>query len=414
MDSQSQPSFRQVLRARDRVLLLALVTLTTLAFFRAGGSADVATFRDWMQTLDTNGLVHGYAVVADNYPPLSIAILRSIPKIAGLVQINPFLIFKAVQILFLLLTSMVFWAWTRDWLLAIGLHLALLHNSIALGYLDIYFAPTLILSLWALSKRRWTLFAISFGLSFLTKWQPLIILPFLLVHMWGQERLDWRQNIQEILLRVALPMGAITAGMLLIFKRPMLDAFAIAINHSILSGQALNFSWLITYYLQITRPEQFGALNNGLASFVITTDPGIVLLPRGLFFLFYAVTVVAFFKRASDYVSMIEFSILGFLAYFILNTGVHENHLFTPALLSLVLFWLNRASLSLMIFCVAMNILNPFLFVGLTGQGNDFSRWVGIDITVPFALFNIAFFLAIWGSRILPIVGIGSKKESVP
>lgn len=403
MDSDNPLPLDHNVPSRYWVFALALVTLTTFTFSRAGGSGDVATFRNWMQSLDTYGLVNGYRVVADNYPPLSLAVLWAIPKLARWLQTDSFLIFKAIQFLSLFLTSFIFWAWTRDLLLAIGLHLALLHNSIALGYLDIYFAPTLILSLWAFSKRRWLLFAVFFTVSFLTKWQPLIILPFLFVHIWAREGLDWKRNTQAILLRVALPMGALTAGMFLIFNTPMLDAFAIAINHNILSGQALNFPWLITYYLQVTQPEQFGALNNGLARFIFTRDPGIVLLPKGLFFLFYGVTFITFFKRASDFASTLEFSILGFLAYFVFNTGVHENHLFIPAILSLLLFWLDRTYLPLTVFCVAMNILNPFLFVGLIGQGMGFNRSVGIDITVLFAFFNVLFFFAIWGGRILPI-----------
>jgi hypothetical protein len=71
--------------------------------------------------------------------------------------------------LFTCLTSLIFWLWTRDIALTILLHFSLLLNGVALGYIDIYFAPSLILLLWALRERKLTLFSVAFSIASLTK-----------------------------------------------------------------------------------------------------------------------------------------------------------------------------------------------------------------------------------------------------
>ena len=377
-------------------LLLILIALVTLAFLNSPGSGDVDTFSRWGHTLDVNGLVPGYALVHVDYPPLCHTLLWSSAKAARLLHADVFLIFKWSLILFLSLTSFLFWRWSPDlWLTAV-LHLALALNSVALGYLDIYFAPTLILSFWALKERRLALFAIAYTVSFLTKWQPLVLLPFLAAYIVAQES-GIKQGLWTFVLKVALPMSVIVSTMLLIFRAPLVDAFATAINHKILSGQALNLAWIMTWLLQVTAPSQYGAAVNGQAHYIFNTDPSIVLAPKLLFFLFYMLTLVAFLKSDRGFESLLKFSLIGFLAYYTLNTGVHENHLFLPAILAITLYWVNREHLPLMLYCIAMNIINPLVFLGLYGRGGlGFSRVVRIDITVLLSAFNVIFFLVVW------------------
>jgi heme/copper-type cytochrome/quinol oxidase subunit 3 len=58
---------------------------------------------------------------------------------------------------------------------------------------------------------------------------------------------------------------------------------------------------------------------------------------------FYAVAVFAFMKREKTLTNLIRYSLAGYLAYFIFNTGVHENHLFLAAILSSILCWQDRS-----------------------------------------------------------------------
>src|SRR5205085_880961 len=107
----------------------------------------------------------------------------------------------------------------------------------------------------------------------------------------------------------------------------------------------------------------------------------------------YAVVLIAFFQRPKTYERLIRYSMLGYMCYFIFNTGVHENHLFIVVCLAWILvflnsaYWLESINLSL-----AANI-NTIIFYGVFGTGLGFSRVVaGLDITVLFAIANIFLF----------------------
>jgi hypothetical protein len=59
----------------------------------------------------------------------------------------------------------------------------LLFHSLALGYVDVHFSRFFIVALWALDAKRLTLVGICFSLACLTKWQPLILAPFVLLRL---------------------------------------------------------------------------------------------------------------------------------------------------------------------------------------------------------------------------------------
>src|SRR5260370_27569027 len=85
---------------------------------------------------------------------------------------------------------------------------------------------------------------------------------------------------------------------------------------------------------------------------------------------------------------------LGYLAYFLFNTGVHENHLFPISCLAWILVFIDSSQLLRGInLSVAANI-NLFLFAGVFGQG--LPRVIaGVDITIWFTLANICLFVAL-------------------
>jgi hypothetical protein len=59
---------------------------------------------------------------------------------------------------------------------------------------------------------------------------------------------------------------------------------------------------------------------------------------------------------------------MGFLGFFVFNTGVHENHLFVPALLAVVLLDLMTRRRWLMAGLLALSAANLVLFFELDGQ----------------------------------------------
>src|SRR5262249_40600305 len=85
--------------------------------------------------------------------------------------------------------------------------------------------------------------------------------------------------------------------------------------------------------------------------------------------------------------------ILGYLAYFTFNVGVHENHLFLPIILGLFLAAQNRSYLPLALATALIANLNLLVFYGIDGKGLPFDRVVGIDLSVVLAVLEVVFFL---------------------
>ncbi len=168
--------------------------------------------------------------------------------------------------------------------------------------------------------------------------------------------------------------------------------------HGILSGNALNFNWILTHVLHVFYPDRFGSLVEGRARIILTESQTVMFVPRLLFFLSYTITLVSFFKRDKTFEDMINLSLTGYFSYFIFNVGVHENHLFLIVILSIIMFWINRNHLSLMITLILMNNINLFVFYGIDGMGLRFSRVIAhtVDIALLLSIFNVSFFLVLW------------------
>jgi hypothetical protein len=391
-------------------LVGVLVLLVILIFLNSPGTDDVALYWvPWADHAADLGGPAGFAIdeAQYGYPPYSSVILASAVRIGRALGLGTFEALKWSLVAFLVGTSALVWLWTRNFIVTMLFCLALLLNSVALGYIDIYFAPTLILALWALKVRKWLWFTVFFIMASLTKWQPIIIAPFIALYILDIQRVrQWRQiDFKKLVLTILLPAAAVLGLTLRVFDAaPLALAISKAFNNEFLSGNALNFSWIETHWLHVFYPEDFGPLIGGEAGYIVSDALRVTLLPKVLFFLTYAVALAAFFRREKTFENLINFSLIGYLAYFTFNTGVHENHLFLAAMLGVILFWLNRGHLSVMLILVLMSNVNLVLFFGIYGQELPFSRVIGgaVDVALLLSIFNVIFFLVLWGAHVLP------------
>lgn len=382
-----------------RIFFIIVMILITLLPLHSGGTGDVLIWQDWIAAIERDGFVAGYIPV---YPPLTWAILQGVAIAYHALNIEILLAIKWTLIFFLFLTSTIFLLWTRNLLLTAFFHLSLVLSSIGLGYLDICFAPALLLSLWALKERKIFLCTVFFSIAYLVKWQPLIIAPFLLAYIVRPTGIkQWKETIKLVLIDVALPTGLIVGAMAWVFGQDrLLLALQDGMGHTALTGNALNYNWLVTYFLSSTQPERFGPLADGIVNYIginewTAADWPLVLVPRILFGLFYASALIVLLKRSATFENFIRFTILGYMAYCTFNIGVHENHLFMAGLLAAVLLWLSMRELYPTLIIVLIANINLFLFYGLNG-GYPYQRLIGIDISVPLALFNVIFFVSLW------------------
>ena len=376
--------------------IVAVAFLAGLILTQSPGTVDVGTWRSWLNDARAGGLIHGYAANHAEYPPLALAILYGAYELCSLVGLTDFKAIKLSILLFLWLSTFLVWLWTRSVNVTLILYFSLLLNSLALGYLDIYFAPSLILSLWMLKERRLVWFSAFYAVACLTKWQPLLIGPFIAIYLVGiQDDLgQWKKWVRRIGLQALLPAVAVTALTLAVFgAQPVLQAFKAALSHKYLSGNALNLNWIVTYFLHTLRPNEFGGLKNGLATYFLTESWKITLIPRLLFYSTYSLTLLMFVRREKDFKNLVLFSIIGVLCYYTFNIGVHENHLFLVTVLAVILLWLDASFCSMAVLLILMSNINLFLFYGTDGILHFERLFLGIDTSLPLAFFNVLYFL---------------------
>ena len=213
-----------------------------------------------------------------------------------------------------------------------------------------------------------------------------------------------RLYVKRLSVSVPLPAAAVAILISSIFGiTPIWMAFKHSLGHNVLSGNALNFNWPVAQLLRLRHAARFGGLVGGQATYIVTRSPEITLIPRLLFVLSYIITVVSFFKRDKSFENMILFSLLGYLAYFTFNVGVHENHLFLASILSAILFWVNKRHLPSMVIVILMTNINLVIFYGIDGMGLRFSRAIGgrLDTDLLLSLFNVSFFAFFWVANVL-------------
>src|SRR5260370_18675690 len=290
-----------------RLMLGMILAVTTLAFLHSPGTSDVAGgWLPLMNSLEKHGLVRGYLTHdGENYPPLTTVFLFAASEIGQVLAEGDFVGLKILLSLFLLLTTAVFWLWTRDLLLTVGLHLTLLLSSVALGYLDILWAPPFLISFWALTRKRYALFAVSFSVAALTKWQPLIIAPFLLVYLFKAA------GLRRTVLHAALPVLLILGGVYAVYGNSILVSLIRGVSDGTLSAQALNYGWVITHALHIADPADYGPLSDGECQFVkIPVDRPLLSGLKLLFWVLYAAVLVMFLFRAKTFEDLVSWTLL--------------------------------------------------------------------------------------------------------
>src|SRR5437660_4932328 len=131
-----------------------------------------------MGEISNRGVAGGFSHAATDYPPLAFVILGLVVRAAEALGTDHLLILKCSLLLFLLVTAVCFYWFSRNLLLTATLESFLILNSVALGYLDIYFAPFLISGFFLLRRGQLNTGFLCCAISCAIKWQPLIILPF--------------------------------------------------------------------------------------------------------------------------------------------------------------------------------------------------------------------------------------------
>jgi hypothetical protein len=383
---------------------LALVAILAIAFgtwqlVPSPGTDDInAYWTPWMHNVADRGVIDGYVASRSDYPLGTSMILSAAVAVQRAAHLSDFLALKLSILVFLCLTTLVFWLWTRHLTLSLLLHATLMVEALGLAYVDVFFAPAFIAALWALERGRVGWFGVFFTVSWLIKWQPVILLPVFAVWLAGIDsprawrRIDWRAVMEGTI----GPAIALSGLALIAAGRPLAVALKSATTHVYFSGDALNVCWIITHWLRVYRPEAFGGLSGGLAGIIETRDPAYTLLPKSLLAIAFDWTLIEVFRRPKTFVNLLRWSLVAYLAYFTFNTGVHENHWFLAVLLAAALAARDRVHLVTAVGVAVFSVVNLVLFYGWDGTGNRLGRLVlGVDAALPLAMLVVVLFFVL-------------------
>lgn len=340
--------------------------ITALAFFQSKGTVDIGIRMGWVDNMQNLGWHLGYENSRVDYPPLGLIILYYVAKVAKYTVLDYSQSWHLMILVSMFFTSMVTYILTKKYSLSVGVFLLFLLASISLGYTDIVFAPFLLLSLYFANKKNYLLTGIFYFVSVFIKWQPFILLPIYLIYVADIKKLKFKITNTQIVnilmfglgfLVVFLPQYYIFGEEILIsLKRASMD-------HHALSANALNLGRVI-YDMHLNIP--------------------VIYLEKFLRYSFYSVYILLLFKfvyTKRNFYKLILFLFYVGLSYFILNVGVHENHLFLAVLMAPILFYLNVKNLYLLVYWGLAFNLNLLFFYGVTGSWHFDGPFINFAIT---------------------------------
>ena len=345
----------------------------------APGTEDVADiWLPWMDTVARHGLLKGYAEIDGDYPPGAVALLLVARRL--LPAADDLTVVKALLATAQLVSTLLFAALCRRTGPCLCFVAAVALSASALGYLDILFAAPLIVALFAALDDRPALSSTAFAIACLIKWQPLILLPFLLPVWIAQAR---RTSVSHLAV-AASPALAICGATAWWFWPEIWLAFGQAFSHGSWSAAALNLPWLLQ-------------MLPGLTPQVMDAPDHAIFALRLVFAVVYLPLVARAWTGRKSAETALTCGLAGFAAYFVLAPSVHENHLFTAMVLAFVL-WARDPSMSWAAIAIALFAnVNLVVFYGFAGTppfppGPRFALLTGVLSAVATAAFCYALY----------------------
>ena len=379
-------------RAAEWAALGTIIVLSAW-LWRTPGSPDVGIWSTWIESAQRLGPRAGYAASVHDYPPGSTTLLWVAASLGERFGLDSLSVLKALVSVFLTAATALVLAWTRRPLLAAFTHAALAVGAVGLVYLDVLAAPLLLGAIWAASGGRTRLALGLFFAACAIKWQPVIVAPFVIAYACSirARGTTVARSLAGVLAAAVLATGLLVA----VFGFHVLESFYRATGHKQLSANALNVGWIATWLLHLVDPARWGPLVDGRVGIIVPHHS--VLVP--IFKLTAGVTylwVLRRYVRTGDrsVAAMLRHATVGYLAYFALNAGVHENHLLMPVVLAIALTALEPRWLWAAIVIAAGANANLVAFYGIDGLDSGIHRLAGVDVTVWMAMANVAALVA--------------------
>lgn len=377
------------------VIVFIAMTILLVCFLMSPGAGDMNIWERWMEYVNQYGIIKGYEMQHDMYPPFALLFQYFIQYIFPF--LSSFAVLRLTNTFFVLISLLLTQLLFKDVKITF-LVFSCLFISSNIGYLDVEMIPFLILAIYFFSRENFVLSGLFFALLSLIKYQPLIIAPFVLIYFvdiydFQQQRYGLSIKMKK-LLQISIPIIVIWTIVCIIYRGEPLNMlkFALYGDGAAIAPNALNFGWIIQFLLERFEPNTFGALNGGSIS-IIWNAPSRYLSFKYIFFILYFVIVfLQILQKEKNSRLVLKYAITGYTIYFLFNSGVHENHLFLATFLMILLYVLEPTKINynrtiIFIFIFNMNLV---IFYGLSGA-LPFNRVIDglIDPTLILAIFNV-------------------------
>ena len=246
-----------------------------------------------------------------------------------------------------------------------------------LAYTDIVTFPFFILSLLAIVRKKYIWSGVLFSLSFLIKWQSVIILPIILVYVISG---DLKRRVSSL---VEFCVGMFISVLMFI-----------PVTHNIFTDLLLSLRNSLTHTATFALNVQWVIQNipiSGLALHVNETPSATrVALQLGVFVLGYLMVIKKVLqsgvgKNRDEY--FFHALLLGLGMYYLFSFGVHENHFILGTIIALLLYarYPTKVNRVVLLMVDGINTLNMVVFYGFTGSPIFHAHVLGFDASVMIA-----------------------------
>lgn len=338
---------------------------------------------EWTSHIDRWGPLNAYSIINTNhdyersdYPPISFINLWFALKAASVGNVSWMIGIKIIILGYYLATwAAIIYLSTfikkrsieTSVLVSSGLFLGGLYfvvSSEARGYLDITFAPYVVISLLLFAQRRYLLSGVCLSLAILVKWIAVLMVPAFLFYFINKKgrwyRIDRSPMFKffgGLILTAGLLIISFLANHLSLFS--LVESLRKAFDRPSLADGALNFNWIIHYLMQLIYPETY--------FWVIRNNFHFFQLFSAVIFLSVVIAILkSLAERKKDIGSLLRTSLMISWSYFIWRTGVHENHLFLTILIALCLavLYTNRSNILQYLWLNFIGLANLVVFFG--------------------------------------------------
>lgn len=365
-----------MMRLKYLILLIAIIWMFNLFLsIYIFGTYDVKAWIRLAGVTNSFGLINGFNIYNASYPPAASIILWVVGKIF---QINAFpawiseyptiseigityIYVKIVIFIFLFLFSIltfnqhnIFSKTSKDqslkYILYVLANPAFILNASVLGYIDIFNAAPLLLSMGAFLLKKYFLAGILLSLTFSIKLIPIFLVPvfisyFLTINLSKLKITFNRRGIQSFILGITI----IILPLLYYFGYDSIELIfrGSAAHGYVLSNNATNVNLLISKIINTN-----------------TTPIFWIKWSRIVFYILCGISIFNIIIRVNKMQAFLYSCVFVLYSYFFIFTGAHENHIFPSLVAALSFYAICPNNISRIIFynISLISFLNLFIY----------------------------------------------------